>query len=79
MLVFSFLAGAQGIEPVCRLPEGQNTRFFLFFCGAFIGRWPQAHADELEVKGFPAKKILNSYLAAAEKQGYVWPVRYVIK
>ena len=44
-----------------------------------LASWPQAHADELEVKGFPAKKILNSYLAAAEKQGYEWPVRYVIK
>ena len=33
----------------------------------------------LEKDGFPAKKILNSYLDAAEKQGYKWPVRYVVK
>lgn len=44
-----------------------------------LAHWPQAHANELEKKGFPAKKILNAYLAAAEKQGYKWPVRYVIE
>ena len=44
-----------------------------------LAHWPQQHADQLEKKGFPAKKILNAYLAAAEKQGYKWPVRYVIK
>ena len=44
-----------------------------------LAHWPQIHADELEVKGFPAKAILNDYLAAAEKQGYKWPVRYTIK
>ncbi len=44
-----------------------------------LAHWPQEHANELESKGFPAKKILNSYLDAAEKQGYVWPVRYEIK
>jgi len=44
-----------------------------------LAHWPQKHADELEGKGFPAKAILNDYLAAAEKQGYKWPVRYVIK
>jgi hypothetical protein len=41
--------------------------------------WPQKHADELEKKGFPAKAILNATLDAAEKVGYKWPVRYVIK
>lgn len=44
-----------------------------------LAHWPQKHADDLESKGFPAKKILNSYLNAAEKQGYKWPVRYVVK
>lgn len=41
--------------------------------------WPQAHANELEKKGFPAKAILNATLEAAEKEGYRWPVRYVVK
>jgi TRAP-type C4-dicarboxylate transport system substrate-binding protein len=44
-----------------------------------LAHWPQKHADALESDGFPAKKILNSYLDAAEKQGYKWPVRYVVK
>ncbi len=44
-----------------------------------LAHWPQKHADLLEKDGFPAKKILNAYLDAAEKQGYEWPVRYEIK
>jgi TRAP-type C4-dicarboxylate transport system substrate-binding protein len=41
--------------------------------------WPQKHANELEKKGYPAKAILNATLDAAEKVGYKWPVRYVVK
>ena len=41
--------------------------------------WPQQYANELEKKGYPAKAILNATLDAAEKVGYKWPVRYVIK
>lgn len=41
--------------------------------------WPQEYANELEAKGFPAKAILNATLEEAEKVGYEWPVRYVIK
>ena len=44
-----------------------------------LAHWPLKHANELEGKGFPAKAILNDYLSAAEKQGYKWPVRYVVK
>jgi TRAP-type C4-dicarboxylate transport system substrate-binding protein len=44
-----------------------------------LAHWPQEHADLLEKDGYPAKAILNSYLDAAEKQGYEWPVRYVVK
>lgn len=44
-----------------------------------LSAWPQQHADALEKDGFPAKKVLNAYLDAAEKQGYTWPVRYVVK
>ena len=44
-----------------------------------LAHWPQKHADGLEAKDFPAKKILNATLDAAEKQGYKWPVRYVVK
>ena len=44
-----------------------------------LAKWPQQHADSLEKDGFPAIKILNATLDAAEKQGYKWPVRYVVK
>jgi len=44
-----------------------------------LAHWPQKHADALEKEGLPAKKILNATLKAAEKVGYKWPVRYVIK
>ena len=44
-----------------------------------LKNWPQQHADELEKKGLPAKKVLNLTLDAAEKVGHKWPVRYVVK
>jgi|TARA_Y100000031_G_scaffold93011_1_gene102079 TRAP-type C4-dicarboxylate transport system substrate-binding protein len=44
-----------------------------------LKHWPQQHANELEKKGFPAKRILNATLDAAEKVGYKWPVRYTVK
>jgi hypothetical protein len=44
-----------------------------------LAHWPQIHANTLEKEGMPAIKILNATLAAAEKVGYKWPVRYVVK
>jgi TRAP-type C4-dicarboxylate transport system substrate-binding protein len=44
-----------------------------------LAHWPQKVAEELEAKGYPAKAILNATLDAAEKHGYKWPVRYVVK
>ena len=44
-----------------------------------LAAWPQKHANLLEKEGLPAVKILNATLVAAEKQGYKWPVRYVVK
>jgi TRAP-type C4-dicarboxylate transport system substrate-binding protein len=44
-----------------------------------LAAWPQEHANTLEKAGFPAKAILNATLDAAEKEGYKWPVRYVVK
>jgi TRAP-type C4-dicarboxylate transport system substrate-binding protein len=44
-----------------------------------LAHWPQKIANELEGKGYPAKAILNATLDAAEKHGYKWPVRYVVK
>jgi TRAP-type C4-dicarboxylate transport system substrate-binding protein len=44
-----------------------------------LAHWPQKYANQLEKEGYPAKKILNATLDAAEKEGYKWPVRYVVK
>ncbi|MFN3655968.1 MAG: hypothetical protein ACK4UO_01790 [Pseudolabrys sp.] len=44
-----------------------------------LAHWPQQIADELEKQGYPAKAILNATLESAEKHGYKWPVRYVVK
>ena len=41
--------------------------------------WPQEHADTLKKEGLPVVKVLNTALDSAEKRGYRWPVRYVIK
>lgn len=41
--------------------------------------WPQSHANDLKKQGLPVVKVLNTVLDSAEKRGYKWPVRYVIK
>jgi len=41
--------------------------------------WPQAHANELKKQDLPVVKVLNTVLDSAEKHGYKWPVRYVVK
>ncbi|MGH8669897.1 MAG: TRAP transporter substrate-binding protein DctP, partial [Burkholderiales bacterium] len=41
--------------------------------------WPQEHANTLKQEKLPVVKVLNTVLDSAEKRGYRWPVRYVIK
>jgi TRAP-type C4-dicarboxylate transport system substrate-binding protein len=41
--------------------------------------WPQEHANTLKKENLPVVKVLNTVLDSAEKRGYKWPVRYVIK
>jgi len=41
--------------------------------------WPQSHANTLKKQGLPVVKTLNTVLDSAEKYGYKWPVRYVVK
>ena len=52
-----------------------------FFLTVVIGSIDSAifFANELEKEGLPAKEVLNLVLDSAEKHGYKWPVRYVIK
>lgn len=62
------LATVKELGPEVRLEWAQSLK-----------DWPQAYANELEAEGLPAKQVLNLALESAEKHGYKWPVRYVIK
>ncbi len=62
------LAKVKEIDPKVRLEWAQSLK-----------DWPQAHADVLKKDGLPVVKALNTALESAEKRGYVWPVRYVVK
>jgi len=62
------LATVKELGPEVRLEWAQS-----------LADWPQAYANELEAEGLPAKQVLNLALEAAEKHGYKWPVRYVVK
>jgi len=44
-----------------------------------LAPWPQQMATELDARGLPASQVLSATLAAAERAGHVWPVRYQIK
>ena len=41
--------------------------------------WPKEMVAELEAKGLPARLVLETALASAERQGYTWPVRYELE
>jgi C4-dicarboxylate-binding protein DctP len=41
--------------------------------------WPRQMAAELDAQGLPGTEVLEKTLAAAEKHGYTWPVRYEIR
>ena len=41
-----------------------------------LADWPRERAAELDKQGIPATRVLSLALAAAEREGYVWPVRY---
>jgi TRAP-type C4-dicarboxylate transport system substrate-binding protein len=44
-----------------------------------LAAWPKEKAKELDAQGLPATQVLEATLAAAEKQGHKWPVRYSVK
>ena len=44
-----------------------------------LADWPRQKAKELDAQGLPATQVLELTLAAAEKHGHKWPVRYVVK
>ena len=79
MTVFDLLLAAEKrdipLSPAL-LSEATTVRQICLRLGHHkLYRW----ANELEKEGLPAKKVLNLVLESAEKYGYKWPVRYVIK
>ncbi len=41
-----------------------------------LAEWPKQMAAELDAQGLPGTQVLETALAAAERYGYTWPVRY---
>jgi TRAP-type C4-dicarboxylate transport system substrate-binding protein len=41
--------------------------------------WPNEKAKEVDKLGWPGSEVAKRNLAAAERHGHVWPVRYVIE
>ena len=44
-----------------------------------LAAWPKEKAQELDKQGLPATQVLELTLAAAEKAGHKWPLRYQVK
>ena len=44
-----------------------------------LADWPQKMAKVLDADGLPGSEVLKLTLEAAEKNGYEWPVRYVVE
>jgi len=44
-----------------------------------LASWPKEKAKELDAQGLPATQVLELTLAAAEKAGHKWPLRYQVK
>jgi TRAP-type C4-dicarboxylate transport system substrate-binding protein len=44
-----------------------------------LADWPKQKAKELDAQGLPATQVLELTLAAAEKAGHKWPLRYQVK
>ena len=59
---------------VKKLPESVRIEW-----ANHLKNWPQEKAAELDKQGLPASQVLKLTLEEAEKLGYKWPVRYVIK
>lgn len=59
---------------VRKLPESVQVDWAKSLAG-----WPKEKAKELDAQGLPATQVLEATLAAAEKHGHKWPLRYSIK
>jgi C4-dicarboxylate-binding protein DctP len=59
---------------VRKLPDSVQAEWAKSLSG-----WPKEKAKELDAQGLPATQVLEATLAAAEKYGHKWPVRYSVK
>lgn len=59
---------------VSELPAAEKTKW-----AALLKDWPDERAKDVDSKGLPGSKTLKLTLETAEKLGYTWPNRYVIK
>jgi hypothetical protein len=44
-----------------------------------LADWPREKAKELDAEGLPATQVLEATIAAAERAGHKWPVRYIVR
>ena len=44
-----------------------------------LADWPREKAKELDAEGLPATQVLEATIAAAERAGHRWPVRYIVR
>jgi len=59
---------------VSELPAAEKAKW-----AALLKDWPDERAKDVDSKGLPGSKTLKLTLETAEKLGYKWPNRYVIK
>ncbi len=59
---------------VRKLPESVQIEW-----AKSLANWPKEKAKELDAQGLPATQVLEATLAAAEKHGHKWPLRYSVK
>jgi TRAP-type C4-dicarboxylate transport system substrate-binding protein len=64
---------SQGVH-VRKLPDNVRAEW-----AKSLAQWPKEMAKELDAQGLPASQVLEATMAAAEKAGHKWPVRYAVK
>ncbi|MET0867369.1 MAG: TRAP transporter substrate-binding protein DctP [Pseudorhodoplanes sp.] len=64
---------AKGMK-VRKLPDSVRAEW-----AKSLADWPREKAKELDAEGLPATQVLEATIAAAERAGHKWPVRYVVR
>jgi TRAP-type C4-dicarboxylate transport system substrate-binding protein len=64
---------AKGMK-VRKLPDSVRAEW-----AKSLADWPREKAKELDAEGLPATQVLEATIAAAERAGHKWPVRYIVR